>query len=40
MTKKSTNVAGMLSKYADISKKELEEGAFERGIMDEYKKNN
>lgn len=40
VTKKPTNAAGMLSKYADITKRKLEEGAFESGIIDEYKKNN
>lgn len=39
-TKKPTNTNGMLNKYADISKRELEKGAFERGIIDKYKKNN
>lgn len=38
VTKTPTNTAGMLSKYADISKKELEEGAYESEIINKYKK--
>ena len=38
-TKNPTDAAGILSKYADISKRKLEKGAFERSIIDKYKNN-
>lgn len=39
VSKKPTFTGGMLSKYADRTKWSEEEGAFERGIKEEYEKN-
>ena len=39
VSKKPSLAGGILSKYADKSKWELEEGAMERGIAEDYAKN-
>lgn len=40
VSKNAKLAGGMLSKYADKSKRELEEEAFERGVVEKYAKTN
>ncbi|MDO5564442.1 MAG: type II toxin-antitoxin system RelB/DinJ family antitoxin [Eubacteriales bacterium] len=40
VSQKPVNAAGMLNKYAKKSKRKLEESAYEKGVIEKYKKNN